>query len=352
MATGAPGTTQKVLTMAQAVDDCLKAAILLVDSRRRIAFTAGNASLLARLALSPESSIDLLPEPLHDLIDAALQSSLSPGDRGMVIELEGADAAPIHAQALLQNGNVLLLLNDLAPVRKFESDALRHVRLASIGSLSASMAHEIKNALTAVKIFLELLVKEHEGEPALGDLVLREFRRIDTIVTQMLRISDRTRPAFSPLSIHSSLEHALRLIEHQLAGKQVRLVRVFSASSDMIHGDGFQIEQAFLNLLLNALDALDQSGQLTITTENDLSSSLHPGLLVSITDTGCGIVPENLERLFEPFFTTKPNGTGLGLSITQRIVEEHRGSIRVETKPAQGSTFRIVLPLLDGAAQS
>jgi signal transduction histidine kinase len=337
--------------MAQAVDDCLNAAVLMVDSHRRIGSTSGNLPLLARLPITSGQSIDDLPPSLARFIHEALDTApAAPAGRRLMLPTEGPDAAPIHAQILPHQGTIFVFLHDLAPIRKIESDTSRHIRLASIGSITASMAHEIKNALVAIKTLVELLLSRHHEEPALGELVGREFRRIDSMITQMLRLSDRTKGTFVPLSIHSSLEHALRLLEHQLARKQIRVIRDFSAASDQVQGDDFQLEQAFLNLFLNALDAMSAPGRLTISTGTGLASPQEPLLLVSIADSGNGVLPENLHRLFEPFFTTKPHGTGLGLSITRRIIEEHGGSIHLDAGAEQGSTFRIALPLLDQVA--
>jgi two-component system sensor histidine kinase HydH len=219
------------------------------------------------------------------------------------------------------------------------SENLRRLdRLANLGLVSASVAHEIKNGLVAISTFVELLAQKSEDrEMAL--VVQKELHRINALTTQLLRFSTPKPPAFAPVAVNELLEHALRLIEHQLQGRMIALERDFRAAPHIIHADESQLQQVFMNLLLNAADAVGSNGTVTVGTENAGSH-----LLIFIRDTGVGIPKENLPRLFEPFFTTKKNGTGLGLAICHRIIEEHRGSIEVHSEPGKGSAFIVTLP--------
>ncbi len=212
-------------------------------------------------------------------------------------------------------------------------------RLANLGMLSAGMAHEIKNGMVAVKTFVDLLLEKNQ-DAELGGVVARELDRINAIVTQMLRMAAPGQPAFKSVSVHGLLDHSLRLVEHQISGKLISLERSYQASPDTVRGDEFQLQQAFMNLLFNAIEAMGANGTLTVGTE------IADGRLrIQIRDTGMGIAPENRGRLFEPFFTTKKNGTGLGLAICRRIVLEHRGTISAQSENNQGSTFTISLPV-------
>src|SRR5262249_52555647 len=135
------------------------------------------------------------------------------------------------------------------------------------------------------------------------------------------------------------------LVQPQLSSKSIVLERPFQASTDAIRGDEYELQQAFVNLLLNSLEAMSENAKLRISTE-----TMKPGsnelayLRVEVQDTGTGILPEHMERLFEPFFTTKDSGTGLGLAITRRIIEEHGGKISAASTPGQGTTFTVLLP--------
>lgn len=211
-------------------------------------------------------------------------------------------------------------------------------RLANLGLFSASIAHEIKNGLVAVNTFCELMAEKDEN-PEMSKMVRRELKRIDGLVTQMLRLASPKPPTMAPVNIHALLDLSLRLLEHQMNGRMVTLRREYRADSEMVQGDESRLQQAFMNLLLNAVEAMGHGGRLTVSTENTAGN-----LRISIHDTGGGIAPENFERIFETFFTTKKNGTGLGLAITRRVVQEHHGDIEVESQIGHGSTFHITLP--------
>jgi signal transduction histidine kinase len=231
-------------------------------------------------------------------------------------------------------------------------DRLQHLeQLASVGTLSASFAHEIKNALVAVRTFLDLLLEQNKNAD-LVTIVQREILRIDAIVTQMLRLAAPAKPSLAPVRMNELVRGVLLVIEPQLKGRSISSAQNLGAQHDTIHGDYRQLEQALMNLLLNALDALDGKGTLGVATSvlparkrtrkgTPAVAKIH----ITIRDTGCGISSEQLSHLFEPFFTTKPNGTGLGLVITKQIIEQHGGEISVESDLGTGTTFHILLPL-------
>jgi signal transduction histidine kinase len=211
-------------------------------------------------------------------------------------------------------------------------------RLANLGLVSASVAHEIKNGLVAIGTFIEMLTQKGEDKE-MAEVVRRELHRINALASQMLRYSAPKPAAFSKVRTHELLDHSLRLLEHQMAGRLITLKREYHAAADTVPGDESQLQQAFMNLFLNAVEAVGSNGEVCVSTEN---AGTH--LKVSVRDSGPGISPDNLARLFEPFFTTKKNGTGLGLAICQRIVEEHRGLIEIQSRPGHGSTFIVSLP--------
>ena len=222
-------------------------------------------------------------------------------------------------------------------------DNLRRLdRLANLGLISASVAHEIKNGLVAVNTFVEVLLEKGEDRE-MAELVRRELKRIDQLVTQMLRLSTPKPAAKNTLSIHHVLDHSLRLLEHQMAGQLIALKREYRAIPDQLPGDESQLQQAFMNLLLNGIEAIGTNGELSVLTENHLDENGVRRLNIRIRDTGPGIAPENISRLFQPFFTTKKNGTGLGLTICERIAREHQGTIQVASEKGSGTTFTVSL---------
>lgn len=221
-----------------------------------------------------------------------------------------------------------------------QSNLRRLDQLANLGLVSASIAHEIKNGLVAINTFVGVLL-EKESDHELAQMVMRELKRIDSLATQMLRLSSPKPTVFASVSLHETLEHSLRLLEHQFKSRLIAVQTDFRAGNDRVRGDESQLQQAFMNLLLNAAEAMGNHGQLWVATELFGERRLK----IFIRDTGPGIATENLTRLFEPFFTTKRHGTGLGLAICQRVAEEHLGNIEVKSEPGHGSTFIITLPV-------
>lgn len=216
-------------------------------------------------------------------------------------------------------------------------------RLANLGMLSAGMAHEIKNGMVAIKTFVDLLAKKNPDEE-LTEVVGRELHRINAIVTQMLRIAAPASANFKTVRVHEVLDHSLRLLQPQVSGKLITVKKNCRAESDAVRGDDAQLQQVFMNLLLNALEAMGPNGTLAIGTEMADGENGARVLQIQIQDSGVGISPENLARLFEPFFTTKKNGTGLGLAICRRIIHEHHGSIHAQSESGKSSRFSISLP--------
>jgi len=256
----------------------------------------------------------------------------------------------------------LLVVNDLTLLKKLEAQVRHADRLASLGTMSAGMAHEIKNPLVALKTFTQLLPEKHSDPEFLDTaprLMTEEITRIDSIVSRLLSFARPARPAFASLNLHDVLGRSLQLVAPQLARKGIQTVRRFDAVQNVIRGDEEQLRQAFLNFLLNAIDAMNENGTLEVSTavtgpgwstfagRIDSPSSR---ILVGIADSGCGIKGSDLPRIFDPFFTTKAHGTGLGLSVSHGILLEHGASVDVESTVGQGTTFYIRFPLVEEVA--
>ena len=212
-------------------------------------------------------------------------------------------------------------------------------RLANLGLFSASIAHEIKNGLVAINTYVEVLLEKGEDQEMAG-VVRRELKRIDGLATQMLRFAAPKPASLAPVNVHALLDHSLRLLEHQMKARMISLRRDYRADPEVVPGDESQLQQAFMNLLLNAVEAMSSGGELVAATETSAGR-----LKITIRDTGAGIAPENLPRVFETFFTTKKHGTGLGLAISLRVVEAHHGTIEAHSEAGRGSTFIITLPV-------
>jgi len=334
-------------SLAAVFHDCLSAGIVIVGEREQILCCTPEAERLLHLPPGQTIGCELsaLPVPLQKITREAATTRQPVGSR--VVTLAPGKGAPVFRVSAVpfQAGDgkiqIVVTVNDVAIVRRIEQNLNRLDRLASVGALAAGMAHEIKNALVAIKTFVDLLLEKNR-DAELGEIVGREMRRIDSIVGQMLKFSTPARPALVPIRLHEVLEHSLRLLQHQFEGKLITLHREFTAPHDVIHGDDYQLEQVFVNLFFNALEAMGPNGSLRVATA--VTTMPARFICVTVSDTGIGITPDNMRRLFEPFFTTKQNGTGLGLAITQRIVREHHGEISATSQPHQGTTFRVLLP--------
>ncbi len=226
---------------------------------------------------------------------------------------------------------------DLPPDRR------RHFeRLASVGALTCSIAHEIKNALVGTRTFVELLAKQNPN-CELAELAKTELERIQSLVTDVLRFAARPAQTSRVVRLNDVLGQTVTLVRHPAKDKQVAIETNFALTRDSLAGDGDQLKQAFLNVLLNAIEASPPASIIQVRTA--AANRGTKTAAVTIQDSGPGIRPQDTERIFEPFFSTKAGGTGLGLSITRQIIEEHRGSIEVRSQLGHGTTFMILLPL-------
>jgi two-component system, NtrC family, sensor histidine kinase HydH len=293
--------------------------------------------------------VSSLPAPFPKLIRDATKSSRPVSNVEISLKIPHGDTATLRVSVLpietREGMQIIVVLNHAASAPAFEQNLRRLDRLASLGTLSASMAHEIKNGMVAIKTFIDLLLQKGQ-DTELTEVVNRELQRINAIVTQLLRFGTPKGAALSTVHVHELLDHSLRLLHHQISAKLISLQRRYQARTDSVRGDEVQLQQALMNLLLNALEAMDTNGVLSVTTEIAEGEPGAGRMHIHIQDTGVGIAPENMKRLFEPFFTTKKNGTGLGLAISQRIAHEHHGVIQAQSEVNCGSTFTLSLPLI------
>ena len=251
--------------------------------------------------------------------------------------------APLKDENDKEMGSVLLL-RDLREIRDLQERVRRSERLASLGRLAAGVAHEIRNPLSSIRGFAQFFqnrFKGQEKEQEYALVMVREVDRLNRVITELL---DFARPKEPHRELHSAveiLEQTLKVMESELAKKNIAVERILEASLPRILVDRDQLSQALLNLLLNALESMEGAGRIRIS----MASGGAEVLAISISDTGRGIPREDLERVFEPFFSTKRKGTGLGLAIVHQIVESHKGEIQVESREGEGTTFRITLPI-------
>jgi len=226
-------------------------------------------------------------------------------------------------------------------------------RLTALGTMAAGVAHEISNPLTGMRSCLERINKKPDNltqTQSYAEFMLKALERIEKVVRGMLDFARQEKEdlAFQPTQLPEILQEVVDLIEHRLREKQIELTTRFESDQAEVQGNHFGIGQAFLNLALNAIDAMEEGGQLRLSCER-----IDEHLVTVVGDTGHGIPENRIDRIFDPFYTTKEvgEGVGLGLSIVHGIVEKHGGRIRVESEEGKGTTFTVYLPLSGSAGE-
>jgi two-component system sensor histidine kinase HydH len=240
----------------------------------------------------------------------------------------------------------VIVLRDLREIKQLEEKVRRSEKLAAIGKLAAGVAHEIRNPLSSIRGFAQFLaqgLKDSPREQKYAQTMVSEVDRINRVVTDLLTFARPTRAEAVPADVTELVEHCVRLVQVDADSRNITLRRNITDLSK-VRLDTNQLTQALLNLLLNAMQAVESGGTI------EIGAALKPSddrLLLWVEDNGAGIQPDKFEKIFDPFYTTRAKGTGLGLAIVHKIVENHQGEIGVESPPAgkrKGSRFTLFLP--------
>jgi two-component system NtrC family sensor kinase len=243
----------------------------------------------------------------------------------------------------------LIIMDDITERVELEAQLSQADKLSSIGLLAAGVAHEVNTPLAVISSYAQMLSKQVQGDPQKGALlekITRQTFRASEIVNNLLNFSRTSGTEFTAIDINKIISDTLALLEHQFKVTKIKVQDERSSQIPLITGNAGRLQQVFLNLFLNAKDAMSHGGTLRITTTNGDSVG------VMVSDTGSGIAQEHIHRIYDPFFTTKTTpregqsrGTGLGLSVTYGIIQEHAGKIRVESRSGEGTTFYLDFPL-------
>lgn len=249
----------------------------------------------------------------------------------------------------------LLFIRNVTDKRLNELQLLQTEKLSSIGLLAAGVAHEINNPLTSVAGYSEALLRRFRDDRALGDdprlrdfkkyleVIIRESYRCKGIIDSLLSFSRKSDGAVGLVDINRILEEVLELIHHRARNERIEISTSLHADLPMVKGEASGLRQVFLNLTMNALQAIEGPGKIEIATaEHDDRT-----VTATISDNGCGISPQQMEQIWDPFFTTKEpgKGIGLGLSVTYNIIKAHGGKVFVESRHGKGSKFTVRLPI-------
>jgi two-component system sensor histidine kinase HydH len=264
---------------------------------------------------------------------------------GKIVPL-ALSATPIQNEQGSCDGAVLML-RDLTEIKHLQEKVKRTEKLAAIGELAASVAHEIRNPLSSIRGFAQYLshaLKDREKEKDYAEIMVVEVDRINRVVNDLLTFARPMKVEFTPTDLTDLIEHSVRLVQAEAMSRNVD-IKMSISNLTRVPLDQSQISQALLNLLLNALQAVESKGHIEIgAVLNPSESRLH----LWVEDDGPGVAHEKFERIFEPFYTTKEKGTGLGLAIVLKIVENHNGEIKISSPPAgteKGCRFSIFIPV-------
>lgn len=236
---------------------------------------------------------------------------------------------------------IQVIISDLTEKKKVQEELIQTEKLASLGRLSAAIAHEIRNPLSAISVNLQFLLNKFlEGtqEKRYLELALEGVKRIEKIVEATLNFARPSKPIIKEEDINGIIRTTLPLVEVSTLKKKVEIITKLEPNLPRVKVDFKQIQQVILNILINAVDAIDKSGIIEIKSYTETEDE-NLYVIVSISDTGCGIPKEDISKIFEPFFTKKKDGTGLGLSVCKQIMDSHGGKIEVKSKVNHGTTF-------------
>ncbi|HTT17881.1 MAG TPA: ATP-binding protein [Candidatus Sulfotelmatobacter sp.] len=364
---------QQILGVLDTNLSLAKADVQLAESSRRMIVYTGCALLLIAV-LSWFFVWQVVGRPVKAL-DRGTER-LAAGDLGYQIDVRSKDEIGELAHSFNAMSNQLKAEHseNIAWTRTLEQrvdqktrelkraheHALHTEKMASIGKMAAVLAHEINNPLSGILTYAKLLRKWTDTEDGGTsrrqdireslDLIATESRRCGDLVKNLLAFSRTTPINLQPTDLNQVIDRALRLIQHQLDLAGIHVQPELAPDLPLVTCDGAQIEQVLLALMMNALDAMPQGGNLWVTTT---LSREEGAVRIVVRDDGCGIPPEILPRLFEPFLTTKETGrgVGLGLAISRSILERHNGSIEVQSEVGRGTTFTVTLPW-DGESES
>lgn len=310
---------------------------------------------------TPFEKLFSLETTLLEMVTKTIRTGITIADHENVVVRNSSKITPIAATCyplMLPNGEnigAILTLRDITYVRELEAAVRQADRLSTLGTMAAGLAHEVKNPLGGIKGAAQLMERELPEESDLREytgVMIRETERIDRIIRELLDLASPRGMKLVPVNLHRVLGDIILLQRQSVGNRDISFTKHFDPSIPDIMADEEMLTRLFLNLIRNALDAMGESGRLTVTSrvvsdyrmaQNERQSRM---VAIEISDDGPGIPAEDLENIWTPFFSTKSGGTGLGLTICHKIVAEHRGMIKVESDKGHGTKFTILLPLV------
>jgi len=341
----------RMKVLSGTIIDKMPMGLLLLDSQKNL--TAINRAGENLLAIKPTDFLgkpvmNRLPIPWQDLIIELDRTGVSAEkEMDCVIEPGKTISLDMVATTLYQEQGdfigYLFLFRDMTEMIHLRKEMARNQRLASLGSLAAGIAHEIRNPLSSIKGFATYFKEKYRDKPEDGeiaDILIEEVERLNRVIGQLLDFARPMTMNRQQRSLRALVDHTLKMIENQARTKAIRIEKDLKGGNPFASIDEDRMAQVLLNLYLNAFDAMTPGGTLKLS----LSSPGKGMAQISISDTGRGIRKQDLPHVYDPYFTTKPSGTGLGLAIVHRIIEAHDGRIGISSEEGKGTTVTILLP--------
>jgi two-component system sensor histidine kinase HydH len=323
-----------------------------IDNHGKV--TSFNEMALDLLGLKETEAKNIALKSIVDFQSSGINETLTEGATFVEKEIvfnRGAEKVPLALSVSpipedkKQHAGAVIILRDLTEIKRLQEKVRRSERLAAIGELAASVAHEVRNPLSSIRGFAQFLghvLKDKPEEREYAEIMVKEVDRINNVVTNLLSFARPVKPDLVPTDLPTLLDHTVRLVEEDARLRKVNIRLSTSNGLKKIYVDGNQITQVMLNLILNALQAVESGGNIDVEARA-IDSSL---LRLSVEDDGPGIPPGNANKIFDPFYTTREKGTGLGLAIVHMIVENHGGEINlVSPVPGKDKGCRITIHL-------
>ncbi len=342
----------KVRAFSDQVVENLPMGLIATDENGKVAAYNQTAEAILGIpsdTVFAESAAKVLPQELWKLTERL-------GNSGTVVEEEvecqtaSSTGVPLKVSGAVLHGEdegflgYVFIFRDLVEVRRLQQEVERTKRLASLGSLAAGVAHEIRNPLSSVKGFATYFREKLKDSPQDRDTattMIQEVERLDRVIGQLLEFARPSTLKIKPVRVTDLIRHSLKLIEGDARTKGVEVKADLPANLPQALMDADRMNQVLLNLYLNAIQAMDGGGVLQVTVSRDDSRKL---TTITVSDNGRGIEAADQERIFDPYFTTKSDGTGLGLAIVHKILDAHGGSIKVRSQKGAGTTVTMTLP--------
>jgi two-component system sensor histidine kinase HydH len=343
---------QDTSAVADQVVASLPVGLIATDKNGSIAFFNTAAERITGLDLSRaygEPADAVLPYDFR-AVKASLERGETVFEKEMACEFVEGTVVPVSISAseiINEEGHFvgqLLIIRDLGEVRRLQDEIRRKEKMAAIGGLAAGVAHEIRNPLSSIKGIASYYRDKFEDgseDKQMAGIMIEEVDRLNRVISELLEFTRPARLETKPVDINKLIEHSTRLIQQEAKAKNIQVQLHPGSGAVEARVDPDRLTQCFLNVYLNALQAMENSGKLTITTA--ISNKTH--VIIDIKDTGPGISEDDVDKIFDPYFTTKPKGTGLGLAIVHKIIYAHQGQIKVRSTPGRGTVFSIVLPV-------